>query len=434
MLSIPTVWLLFVANFSALALVWAYVMRGHPHFAPAKYWTAANVLAALGAAAALLRGAIESPLPLIVGGCLMVLATCLGAMGVSRFFGKEGGWRISFIAIAICAVSLTFFSYFHDSIAMRIVSYSAANAIPIALSLRYLLTQPDRRTQPGAWLTTVISALILAVLLIRSAAALLGIGGELLPLHFNLFQAVLVVTLAFLSMLWGISFLLLAFDRHRDEMASLALVDELTGVANRRQLLQRLNDQCARSQLTGEPFAVLAIDLDGFKAINDRYGHGAGDNCLRNFTRIAQEQLRQDDLLARVGGDEFCVVMPRSTVHDGATTARRVLHACLARRDETFATISASIGVAQWTSDVGRDLERLIAAADQALYAAKKNGKNRYAVYDPEPSASATEPSMVVCEAPEITPIAGYEAGRRAPDASPLQLHTQIRLASQGSN
>ena len=180
----------------------------------------------------------------------------------------------------------------------------------------------------------------------------------------------------------------MAIDRLRNEVADLALLDDLTGVGNRRHLLQRLTEECARSERSGEPFALLVIDLDGFKAINDTHGHAAGDACLQHFTLMAQTRLRPGDMLARTGGDEFCVVLPSSTLREGAMIARRVLDVC--REDAAACVgadipISVSIGVAQWTREIGTFPDRLIAAADHALYAAKKDGKNRYAVYDPAP-------------------------------------------------
>ena len=87
----------------------------------------------------------------------------------------------------------------------------------------------------------------------------------------------------------------MAMDRLRNEVADLALIDDLTGVGNRRHLLQRLTEECARSERSGEPFALLVIDLDGFKTINDTHGHAAGDACLQHFTLMAQTRLRPGD-------------------------------------------------------------------------------------------------------------------------------------------
>jgi diguanylate cyclase (GGDEF)-like protein len=189
-------------------------------------------------------------------------------------------------------------------------------------------------------------------------------------------------------MAWNFGFLLMAIDRLRNEVADLALLDDLTGVANRRHLLQRLTEECARSERSGQPFALLVIDLDGFKRVNDTNGHAAGDACLRHFTLMAQTRLRPGDMLARSGGDEFCVVLPAATLREGAMIARRMLEACredAAARAGAAIPISLSIGIAQWTMEIGVCPDRLMAAADHALYAAKNEGKNRYAVYDRSP-------------------------------------------------
>src|SRR6202166_3035804 len=198
----------------------------------------------------------------------------------------------------------------------------------------------------------------------------------------------MILVLMFLSMAWNFGFLLMAIDRLRNEVADLALLDDLTGVANRRHLMQRLTEECARSERSRESFALLVIDLDGFKAINDTHGHAAGDACLQHFTLMAHTRLRPGDMLARTGGDEFCVVLPASTLREGAVIARRIVDVC---RDDAEACVGpdipvgVSIGVAQWTAAIGAFPDRLIAAADHALYAAKNDGKNRHAVYDPSP-------------------------------------------------
>jgi len=183
-------------------------------------------------------------------------------------------------------------------------------------------------------------------------------------------------------------YLLMAIDRLRNEVADLALLDDLTGVANRRHLVQRLTEECARSERSGEPFALLVIDLDGFKSINDTHGHAAGDACLQHFTLMAQTRLRPGDLLARTGGDEFCIVLPSSTLREGVMIARRVLEVCRLDAEACAGAdipIAVSIGVAQWSRETGAFPDRLIAAADHALYVAKKDGKNCYAAYDPSP-------------------------------------------------
>jgi diguanylate cyclase (GGDEF)-like protein len=247
----------------------------------------------------------------------------------------------------------------------------------------------------GARLAGAISVFIMAMYAVRAAGLLLGIDFSFS--HSTNEHAGLVLVLMFLSMSINFGFLLMAMDRLRNEVADLALIDDLTGVGNRRHLMQRLTEECARSVRSGEPFALLVIDLDGFKAINDTHGHATGDACLQHFTLMAQTRLRPSDLLARSGGDEFCVVLPSSTLHQGALIARRVLEVC--RRDAegcagTEIPIEVSIGIAQWTTEIGLFPDRLIAGADSALYAAKKEGKNRYAAYNPSPPLAPEQGAM----------------------------------------
>jgi len=276
-----------------------------------------------------------------------------------------------------------------------VLVYSIGQSVPFALTLKHLLWQQDGRVNPGARLAGGIACLIIVIYAVRSFGNLLGVDFSFM--HSSLSQAGLTLALIFLSMSFNFGFLLMAIDRLRNEVADLAMLDDLTGVGNRRLLVQRLAEECARSERSGEPFALLVIDLDGFKQVNDTHGHAAGDACLQHFTLMAQTRLRPGDLLTRTGGDEFCIVLPSSTLREGAMIARRVLEVC--RQDAEGCVgdeipIAVSIGVAQWNREIGAFPDRLIVAADHALYAAKKEGKNRYAAYDPSPPP-APEPVTI---------------------------------------
>ena len=205
--------------------------------------------------------------------------------------------------------------------------YSLGQSVPLALTLKLLLSRQNGRINPGARLAGIVSIIIIAVYAVRAGGNSASAATSRLSVSAP-FQSVLVLVLMFLSMSLNFGFLLMAIDRLRNEVADLALIDDLTGVGNRRHLLQRLTEECARSERSGEAFALLVIDLDGFKAINDTHGHAAGDACLQHFTLMAQTRLRPGDMLARTGGDEFCVVLPASTLREGAMIARRILDVC----------------------------------------------------------------------------------------------------------
>src|SRR3954466_2068217 len=388
MLSVPTLWTVFVVNFLALGLIWTYVARSYPKFVAARFWTGSAFAAALGAALASLRFEFESILPLLSGGVTMIFAACVAAMGIQRFYEQPVTWRTTALITGSSFAGLTFFIIAYDSAQMRILIYSLGQAVPMALTLKLLLSRRDGRINAGARLAGVVSIIMIALYALRAGGALLHIGGDFSFIRSSPVQSLIVLVLMFLSMSWNFGFLLMAIDRLRNEVADLALLDDLTGVGNRRHLLQRLTEECARSDRSGEPFALLVIDLDGFKAINDNHGHAAGDACLQHFTLMAQTRLRTGDMLARTGGDEFCLLLPPSTLREGAMIARRVLEVCRADAQACVGTdvpVAVSIGVAQWTREIGMFPDRLMAAADQALYDAKFSGKNQHAIYDPAP-------------------------------------------------
>ena len=397
MLNVPTLWTAFILNFLALGLIWAYILHSYPSFEAARFWTGsafAAVLAGLLGVAATITGSL---VPLVFGGTSAVLASCLLAMGVRRFYSEPLRWRLTGAIVAWAFAGLSAFVFGYSSSTARILVYSVALILPLALVLKLLLQKRDGRIDAGARLAGFTATVIVAISALRAASKLSQAGGDFTFLHFNAQQSVMVLALIFLTMVCNFGFLLMAMDRLRNEVADLALMDDLTGVANRRQLLQRLAEECARSERSNQPFALLVIDIDNFKTINDTHGHAAGDACLQHFTLMAQTRLRAGDLLARTGGDEFCIMLPASTVREAALIARRIVEVC--RDDAAGCTgnevpLSVSIGVAQWSREISAFPDRLIAAADHALYVAKKEGRDRYAVYEPAPPIAPTPASM----------------------------------------
>lgn len=167
------------------------------------------------------------------------------------------------------------------------------------------------------------------------------------------------------------------------ELAMLALTDSLTGVANRRRLDQALNHEWARGARTGQPLSVLMIDVDHFKAFNDRHGHHGGDEALRDVARtLLISARRPGDLAARYGGEEFVVVLPETALEGGRLIAEQIRQAVeqLPPFPPDTAPVTISIGIATQVPMHGERLASLLTRADQALYQAKHNGRNRVEV------------------------------------------------------
>jgi diguanylate cyclase (GGDEF)-like protein len=157
-----------------------------------------------------------------------------------------------------------------------------------------------------------------------------------------------------------------------------ALVDGLTGLANRRQAERSLETELARAQRFGGPLAVVLADLDDFKVVNDRHGHLVGDDVLRELATVFEATVRNIDIAARWGGEEFMLILPGTDEAGGALLAERARTALAGRtiltQDGVPVRVTASFGVAAWPEHGGDDL---LGAADSALYQAKHRGKNR---------------------------------------------------------
>jgi diguanylate cyclase (GGDEF)-like protein/PAS domain S-box-containing protein len=162
-----------------------------------------------------------------------------------------------------------------------------------------------------------------------------------------------------------------------------AIADPLTGLFNRRHLEERLAAEISRARRSGQPLAVAVGDLDHFKRVNDRFGHAAGDRALQAFAAALRESLRLEDVVGRLGGDEFCALLPGASAGRAAGALRRVLDKLRHTVVETQAgrfRISGSFGVAELAA--GLDATGLLARADAALYRAKARGRGRV-VADP---------------------------------------------------
>jgi diguanylate cyclase (GGDEF)-like protein len=149
--------------------------------------------------------------------------------------------------------------------------------------------------------------------------------------------------------------------------------DPLTRLLNRRAFVSRLDDEVARSERYGRSFSLVVCDLDGFKALNDRYGHGLGDGALQMVARILVDALRQPDDAFRIGGDEFALVLVEASKNDAVAVVERISSMLAAAEDERLVGIAASFGVASCPQHA-RDATRLFQLADEALYEAKRSG------------------------------------------------------------
>jgi diguanylate cyclase (GGDEF)-like protein len=160
------------------------------------------------------------------------------------------------------------------------------------------------------------------------------------------------------------------------ELEAMAYYDELTGVANRRFAVRQLRALLSRARRHDQELSVVLLDADRFKSLNDRHGHGAGDDVLRGLADRLRSRVREEDVAARPGGEEFLVILP-DTGASGAATAAEDLRAAVAAQPFSVGRFALRLTVsAGWATWRGESLERFVARADRGLYAAKEAGRD----------------------------------------------------------
>jgi len=208
-------------------------------------------------------------------------------------------------------------------------------------------------------------------------------GAMLAPVNNQVFASVWVTVLSFEALLFtiAIAFILLAMAKERTEYRHKtdSLIDPLTGIANRRAFLQDAEAQLKRQATEPRPMAVLLLDLDNFKGVNDRFGHAIGDCVLQKFAEVGSGCMRRFDIFGRLGGEEFAALLVDTSRERALAVAEQIRASFVevtGMVEGKLVAATVSIGVVI-SYDAVLDLSALLAQADHALYRAKDNGRNR---------------------------------------------------------
>lgn len=174
---------------------------------------------------------------------------------------------------------------------------------------------------------------------------------------------------------------------YSSRLESLAKSDPLTGVANRRMFFECLNEEFMRAKRYERPLSLLILDLDHFKSVNDTYGHPAGDTVLKTVSKLISNNIRNQDLFGRVGGEEFCVLFPETDITNAKVVASKILGLLQSELISVGSghkldkiVVTSSIGLAEIDHIADEDADQLYKRADKALYEAKENGRNQVRV------------------------------------------------------
>ncbi|CAG9181483.1 hypothetical protein LMG23992_04517 [Cupriavidus laharis] len=398
-MSLPTALLVITAALSAmmLAIVWSLRRCGLPGV---RDWCNANLMVTVALVLFALRGNISDILSVVAANTALGWAVALFYAGCVRFCGGQPRWgRLAAGTLATMAV-VTIWRYVYDVYTTRVVAVSVLHAVLCALTGITLIRRRPRGRAGNHHLTTAGFALFFAtghaVRGLLSAFSLLGNPYVLQSMGLNsLFLTLGALVMPALSM----GAVLMIHDTMVRRLQAIANTDGLTGVLSRKaweDVAQREIAQAAR----GKPApALLIIDIDRFKTVNDTYGHAAGDAVLQAFAGLAGTLVRATDGVGRLGGEEFAVLLPATTAAEAQQLAERIRAGAeqhpvpLAHSGATVRyTISGGVACLR----PGESLAQLSVRADAALYRAKLEGRNRILAHDDGQPDTAAAPREVL--------------------------------------
>lgn len=363
------------------ALLIGYVRTSFPpdYRALLRLWSQALALQALGWLAYVLRGTVSDLVSVILANVLLLAGMQRVDHAIHRFFGRPLPWRRDAGLMAASFAWLVAFHWVWPDATLRIVGLTVALVWPLLHAIGLFARHAPRPWPPSHRVVVLFLAMPVAVLTVRALNQAFGT-----PVETILTQHPVQIALHLLSTLapsaTALGFVLMVATRLQDELAEKADTDPLTGLANRRRV-----ETLARPWLDepDAPLCALMIDVDHFKRINDRLGHDAGDETLMWLGSHLRVEARATDLVGRLGGEEFVMLLPGTRLEEAAVLAERLREAVAARPVELEGReafpLTISIGVAARIPG-DTDVRDLLRRADDAMYEAKRGGRNRVVV------------------------------------------------------
>lgn len=368
----PTLFLLASVIFGATA-GFQLLVSNRVFGAALRIWAMSNLVFSAGYALFTTREFLSVPISitlanmLLSGGCGLTLA------GISVFNGHPFRPFETFALMAYTVVTFWIAFSIDPDLGMRTLFISGSTAYFAARFTFLLSTIPKNCSPPIRYLCSTLVIAFAVYYAVRSFGYYFGVFGPASGTTGNSAAVMRMMTIT-LIVIWNFGLLFLVLDRE-------ASVDGLTGALNRRAMMDSGSALVKRTLAAGRPAAVLMMDLDHFKGINDRFGHAVGDQVLRDFGALLARTVRGEDLVGRLGGEEFCIVLPGCDGSQALRVAERLRATCAAQtgRDTAGMPITISIGVAAAASG-GATFGGLLRLADTALYKAKADGRNRVRV------------------------------------------------------
>ena len=335
-----------------------------------------------------LRGVLIPEAISIVAGNLMVAASlALLLMAVCRFHSaRVQAWWVTMPMVVLPPGLLMMLSSLSGRVILASLVYAAQHILLGWITLRL---RPDR-SGDGHVLAASASLACAAVLLVRAALEAFGINSTPSFTSPELRHNYYILTMMIALIVFTLGFIFMVREAADENFRQLSIRDELTGIANRRHLVSPLRERLAEADRVHSPLTLLMIDLDHFKAVNDRLGHLVGDEVLKEVAHAISARVRINDFVGRYGGEAFLVILPHTAPRTAVVLAedlRRAIEAMTIQYGGIRLGVTVSIGVCGSLPDAPLSLDALIEGADQAMYGAKNQGRNRVVLANPQAAA-----------------------------------------------
>lgn len=369
--------LVIAANSLAIAIAVLFSARGYPQpisrslmlFGGGKLFVVGGFLLFA------LRTELSPLLSIVCGNALLITGFCANLAAVRAMQRKSPPLRLS-IAMTVLAVlgSLWFGVLAPDLRGVRIIISLLALFLcgVLAFELLFRFRNPGRAHYLGGVMALVLAAGLAA----RIYGALNGGAQSVHGLVADGVEQVFFFLVYIAATISAINFTMISNDTFNEELRQMAASDPLTGLANRRRLLERGEEETRRAHRYHRPLTVLVLDLDHFKRINDNWGHAVGDGALKRTADCCLSVLRDIDIVGRLGGEEFVAILPETDLESGQGAAERLRAAIagLEVDDHPPLRLTVSIGVA--TLEMEESFAAALDRADAAMYRAKQAGRN----------------------------------------------------------
>jgi len=339
------------------------------------WWAAAPVVSFVSALLFAMRGQIPDAVSVVAANFLLLTGVAMFYFGTRHFFGLAPAYLSRMGLILAALPVLAWYTLAEPSFTARVLIVSLLWAY-LQLTLTLLIWRHGPEVFSTRF-TVVVLVIHTSVLLLRFLSAWLPLSGENL-LDPSRIQTLYIVMNALFTVALVVGLILMAGDRLREVFEHSASHDSLTNALIRRTLIGACEQELERCRRHGRSMALLMLDIDHFKAVNDAHGHQMGDRVLVDFVARITPLLRSPDQLGRFGGEEFVVLLPETTQEDAMVVGERI-RAAVALPVAGLPPITVSIGVASNRPDDAQ-IDALLGRADRALYKAKAEGRNRIAV------------------------------------------------------